>query len=100
MRVWLVPNRRYAIGRRREYKSMEILEAAGYSCFRMAGSHGIFDIIGIGSSDVLLVQVKSDTRKIDEVDLEQMREFPAPENCKKLVHTWTARKGLPHVREL
>jgi hypothetical protein len=38
---------------------MALLEAAGYACTRVAASLGVFDIVGIGPSDVVLVQTKS-----------------------------------------
>lgn len=38
---------------------MRLLEAAGYGCTRSAASLGEWDIIGIGSRDVVLVQVKT-----------------------------------------
>ena len=38
---------------------MKLLEATGYACTRAAASLGVFDIIGIGSTDVVLCQVKT-----------------------------------------
>ena len=46
-------------GSRAEHRSMKLLEASGYACTRAAASLGVFDIIGISSTDVVLVQVKS-----------------------------------------
>ena len=48
-----------AKGSRNERRTMALLEAAGYSCTRSGGSFGAFDVIGIGSADVVLVQVKT-----------------------------------------
>ena len=42
-------------GTRNEHRSIKILEAAGYECTRAAGSLGAWDIVGIGSTDVVLV---------------------------------------------
>jgi hypothetical protein len=36
-----------------------LLEAEGYCCTKGGGSLGVFDIIALGPSDVLIVQVKS-----------------------------------------
>jgi hypothetical protein len=78
---------------------MAILEAAGYACTRSAASLGAFDIVGIGSADVVLVQVK--TRDWPgAAEIEAMRLLPAPENCRRLVHRWRERQRLPDVREL
>jgi len=38
---------------------MAILEAAGYRCTRSAASLGVWDIVGIGCEDTVLVQVKT-----------------------------------------
>lgn len=49
-----------AKGNRNEHRSIAILEAAGYRCTRAAASLGVFDIIGIGSTDVVLYNLMSD----------------------------------------
>ena len=64
-------------GTRNEHRTMQLLEAAGYSCTRAAGSLGLFDVVAIGSVDVVLVQVK--TRDWPgSVEMEQLRSFPCP----------------------
>lgn len=86
-------------GTRNEYKSIRLLEAAGYACTRAAASLGVFDIIGVGSTDVVLVQVK--TRDWPgAVEMETIKLFPAPPNARKLVHRWRDRVSLPDVREI
>jgi hypothetical protein len=60
---------------------------------------GAFDIIGIGSTDFVAVQVK--TRDWPgSVELETLRAFPVPPNCRKLVHRYRDGVRLPDVREL
>jgi len=78
---------------------MQLLEAAGYRCTRAAASLGCWDVIGIGSTDVVLVQVKSN-RLPGTVETEVLRDFPAPAWCKKLVHVWHDRERAPLVRVL
>jgi hypothetical protein len=34
------------------------------------------------------------------VEMETLRNFVAPPNCRKLVHRWRHRERLPDVREL
>ena len=86
-----------AKGTRNEHRSIRLLEAAGYACTRAAASLGAFDIIGIGSKDVVLVQVK--TRDWPgAVETETLREFPVPPNARKLVHRWRDRERLPDVK--
>lgn len=88
-----------AKGNRAEHKSMAILEAAGYRCTRAAASLGAFDIIGIGSTDVVLCQVK--TRDWPgSVEMETISMFPAPANCRKMIHRWRDRCRVPDVREV
>jgi hypothetical protein len=87
-------------GTRNEHRSMALLEAAGYACTRAAASLGVFDIVGIGPTDVVLVQCK--TRDYPgAVEMEAIRNFPAPANCRKLIHRWRDRQqfisGFPDV---
>ena len=78
---------------------MAILEASAYRCTRAAASLGVFDIVGVGSTDVVLVQVK--TRDWPgSVESEAIKLFLAPANCRKLIHRWRARQRLPDVREV
>ncbi|HEV3330541.1 MAG TPA: hypothetical protein VG096_06150 [Bryobacteraceae bacterium] len=78
---------------------MAILEAAGYACSRSAASLGAFDIIGIGSTDIVLVQVK--TRDWPgAAEMETIKAFAAPANARKLVHRWRDRQRIPDVKEL
>lgn len=88
-----------AKGNRSEYKTMRLLEAAGYACTRAAASLGLFDVIGIGSTDVVLVQVKSNDWP-RSAEMEAIKEFAAPPNARKLIHRWRDRQTLPDVREV
>ena len=49
-------------GTRNEHRSIRILEAAGCACTRAAASLGVFDVIGVCSADVVLVQVEGGLR--------------------------------------
>ncbi len=88
-----------AKGTRNEHRSIAILEAAGYRCTRAAASLGEWDIVGIGASDIVLVQCKTGRWPLS-VEIEMLKGFPAPSNCKKLVHRWMPRQRLPEVKEL
>jgi Holliday junction resolvase len=86
-------------GARNEHRSIEILEAAGYRCTRAAASLGAWDVIGVGSTDVVLLQVK--TRDWPgSVEMEALCAFAVPPNCRRLVHRWRDRQRKPDVREL
>jgi hypothetical protein len=88
-----------AKGSRNERRSRVILESAGYVVTRAAASLGCWDLVGIGSTDIVLVQCK--TRDWPSaVELEALQLFPAPPNARKLVHRWRDRERRPDVREL
>ncbi|MGH9445553.1 MAG: hypothetical protein ACRD3O_07500 [Terriglobia bacterium] len=88
-----------AKGTRNEHRSIRLLEAAGYACTRAAASLGVFDIIGIGSTNVVLCQVKTrDWPGVEEI--EAIRLFPCPPNARKLIHRWRDRQRLPDIRQL
>lgn len=86
-------------GTRNEHRSIALLEASGYRCTRSAGSLGEWDIVAIGSTDTVLVQCKTN-RWPSPLEMETMRLFPVPVNCRKLVHRWDDRKRMPLVKEL
>jgi hypothetical protein len=88
-----------AKGTRNEHRSIKLLETAGYSCTRAAASLGAWDIIGIGSTDVVLVQVKSNEWP-RSAEMETLEAFQAPPNARKLVHRWRDGQRAPDVREV
>lgn len=49
----------YAKGRRREYRTQQILETAGYLTLRAASSKGVADVVAVRAQDVRLISVKS-----------------------------------------
>ena len=86
-----------AKGRRNEHRSKALLEAAGYAVCRAAASLGVWDLIGVSATDVVLVQCK--TRDWPgTAEMETLRDFPAPPNARKLVHRWRDRQRAPDVR--
>ena len=85
-------------GTRNEHRSIALLESAGYRCTRAAASLGAWDVIGVGSSDVVLLQVK--TRDWPgSVEMTTLREFAIPPNTRKIVHRWRDRARLPDVKD-
>ena len=84
-----------AKGNRNEYKSMRLLEAAGYACTRAAASLGVWDIVGV----IILLQVKSNAWP-GSVEMDAIKEFKCPPNAKKLIHRWRDRQSLPDVKEV
>jgi Holliday junction resolvase-like predicted endonuclease len=88
-----------AKGRRQEWRSIAYLERAGYRCVRAAGSLGAWDIIAIGTADVLLIQVKSNRWPGSE-ETEACRAFAVPPGVRRIFHRWNHRARQPEVREL
>lgn len=86
-------------GSRNEHRSMAVLEAAGYRCTRSAASLGEWDIVGIGSTDIVLVQCKSNEWP-RTLEMRALEDFRVPPGVRKLVHRWRDRQRLPDVREL
>ncbi len=88
-----------AKGRRNEHKSIRLLESLGYDCTRAAASKGVWDVIGIGPTDFVLCQVKSNGWP-SSVEMEQMERFKSPLNAKKIVHRWRDNQRHPDVRTI
>lgn len=86
-------------GTKNKHRSIILLETTGYRCTRAAASLGVWDIIGIGSTDVVQVQVKTNQWP-GTAEMETLRDFPTPTNCHKLVHRWRDRQRLPDVKEV
>ncbi len=86
-------------GTRNEHRSMALLEAAGYRCTRSAASLGEWDIVGIGTTDVVLVQVR--TRDWPGLlERAALTEYAVPPNVRKLLHRWRHRARTPDLQEL
>jgi Holliday junction resolvase len=87
------------IGTRNEMRSIALLERAGYYCVRSHLSAGVFDVIGIGAGDIVLLQVKTRDWPYSE-EMKALKAFVAPPNTKKLVHRYRPRIDLPDVKEI
>jgi Holliday junction resolvase-like predicted endonuclease len=88
-----------AKGTRLEHRSRALLEAAGYQVVRAAGSLGDFDLVGIGRTDFVLVQVKS-RQFPGPLERAALAESVCPPNTRKLLHRWRPRQRQPDVMEL
>jgi hypothetical protein len=89
----------YVAGRNAEYRSMRLLEASGYKTARTAGSHGTWDVIGLGPVDILLVQVKRGGKPAINQILAEMRDEQAnlAPNVRQALHWWRERAREPEV---
>lgn len=86
-------------GSKNEHRTIKLLESCGYACTRAAASLGVFDIIGISATDIILCQVKSNDWP-GSVEMEAIKNFKAPHNARRIIHRWRDRQALPDVREL
>lgn len=93
----------YYAGRRAEYRTMELLENAGFLCIRAAGSKGPADVVAIGKGDPLLVQVKRESsrrRSLSPVEREKLKDIASRFKCIVAVHTWKKHARQPLVEEI
>ena len=92
-------NRNYISGRSFEYLTMRKLEKEGYTCSRMAGSHGVYDIIAWNHIQCRFIQVKKQNKpnaNIDSLygdDVTKIKGERVPPNSSKELWVYTARKG-------
>jgi Holliday junction resolvase len=91
-----MPNHNYNRGVKRERRTQQILETAGYRTLRSAGSHGDFDVVGYNAVGVLFVQCKLD-RDLTPAEREQLAQIQLPPNCLKLVHRYRTGRKDPEI---
>jgi len=82
---------------RKEHRSMQLLEASGYACTRAAASLGVFDIVAIGPTEVVLCQVKSRDWP-GTVEMEAIRNFVCPPFCRKDIHRFRDGQRLRDIK--
>ena len=95
-----MPNKNnYAKGRNNEIRSRKWLEGRGYVVIRAAGSKGMWDLVGISKSGMIVIQVKTN-RWPSPAERLTMMEFSCPRNCFRLIHRWDDRKRKPRIMEV
>lgn len=90
----------YRKGRAREYRTMRLLEAAGYTAFRMAGSHSPVDVIAVDALGVRLVQVKSGRAGVTPLEREKLKGIGRPANSTLEVWRWPDRVREPLIERV
>ena len=97
-----MPNANYQRGRRAEYRTQRILEAAGYETTRAAGSHGCADVIGWDSRRVRFIQVKCSIRAtvITSMEREALAMMVCPPNATVELWTFRPRCATPVIEVL
>lgn len=95
-----MPNSNYRKGYLRERRTMALLEAAGYTAFRTAGSHGPVDVIAISPLGMRLAQIKSGKANVTPAEREALRNLPRPSNATVEVWRWKDRTREPLIEVL
>lgn len=90
----------YRKGRAREYRTMRLLEAAGFQAFRMAGSHSPVDVIGVSPLGIRLIQVKSGRAGVTPLEREALKTLERPENSTVEVWRWKDRAREPLIERV
>ena len=90
-------NANYKAGYRAERKAFETLKGYGFTVFRTAGSHGLFDLIGVNEKTVIFVQVKTTPfGKIAPMERikKEIEDFAVPEGVRKELWVMERRSGF------
>lgn len=93
----MTKNANYKSGYRAELRAMLTLKREGYYPIRSAGSHGKFDIVGIGEKNIKLIQIKrvkfgSKLKFDDEIKI--IRKTKVPENAIVELWVWEKIRGF------
>lgn len=88
----------YQRGRDKEYEVIKILEKAGYTAFRTAGSHGVFDVIAINPLGTRFIQVKREKKPASyDNDIEAVQGVALPPHS--TAELWVWRDGTGWVTQ-
>lgn len=92
----------YRRGRNKEYEVIYALEDLGYECLRAASSKGLYDVVGVRTDDVRLVQVKYTKKESfsEDENCALLRDLPVPPNVQKELWIYLYNKGLFEIRDL
>lgn len=86
-------------GNRRERQTRDLLREQKYEVTKAGASLGLFDLVGIGKTDFVLCQVKSN-RWPGSQEMEAIRNFECPANCRKVIYRWRDYVSEPDVMEV
>jgi len=87
-------------GRRAEWRTRDVLEAAGYTVGRMAGSKGAADLIAWNATSVRFVSVKCGSARASGIEKEVLQHMQRPANSTIEVWRWPARAKQPIIEVL
>lgn len=78
----------YVAGRRREYRTQQILEAAGYATIRAASSKGVADVVAVNGPSVRLISVKSGGAYASAIEREALQALASRALGRYSVEIW------------
>lgn len=87
-------------GRRAEHRARRLLEAAGFSVCRAAGSKGPADLIAWDAVSIRLISVKSGTRYASAIEREALRLLAVPPNATREIWRYPDRCREPLIERL
>ena len=87
-------------GRRAEWRARKLLEAAGYTVTRAAGSKGCADLVAWNSVQLRLLNVKSGTKYCGTLEREAFALVPVPPNATKEIWRFPIAAPAPVIEVL
>ncbi len=93
-------NANYRKGADRERRTVALLEAAGYTAGRSAGSHGKIDVFAFDANGFRLIQCKSGDANVTPKDREALKGMARPHNATVEVWRWPDRTREPLIERI
>lgn len=87
-------------GRRAEHRARRILEAAGFSVCRAAGSKGPADLVAWDATSVRFISVKAGTKYASAIEREQLQLLVRPANATVEIWRLPDRCRAPLIERL
>jgi Holliday junction resolvase len=84
-------------GRRAEHRARKLLEAAGYTVTRAAGSKGAADLVAWNTVHIRLLNIKSGTKYCGTLERETFALVPVPPNATKEIWRFPDRCVAPLI---
>ena len=95
-----MPNSQYNRGRAAEYRAKRILEVAGYTVARTAGSHGCADLIAWNAQGFRLCQIKRGAANASPAERETFALLSCPPGTAKEIWRFIAKRKPPVIEIL
>lgn len=90
----------YTKGRRLEHRARQILETAGFSVVRSAGSKGPADLVAFDALGFRLISVKCGGQYASALEREALQLLPRPDNATVEIWRFPDRSRHPIVERL